>query len=49
MIPCGAKRREELQAAPTNETLERRLSDADKLFAAPTPADFAPTPAFTRI
>ncbi len=33
---------EEWRAAPTEEVLERRLSDADKLFAAPTPADFAP-------
>lgn len=32
---------EELQAAPTAETMERRLSDADVLFAAQNPVDYA--------
>jgi hypothetical protein len=39
----GARRAyEELKAAPSEEALERKLADADKLFPAPTPADFAP-------
>jgi len=37
----------ELQAAPTEATMERRIADAATLFAAPTPADYAP--AFTRM
>jgi hypothetical protein len=34
---------EELKASPSEEAMERKLADADKLFPAPTPADFAPT------
>ena len=33
---------EELQAAPSEETMERRLADAATLFAAPTPMAYAP-------
>ncbi len=33
---------EELQAAPTEGSMERRLADASVLFAPPTPVDYAP-------
>ncbi|MBA2712518.1 MAG: hypothetical protein H0U55_03060 [Rubrobacteraceae bacterium] len=33
---------EELKAAPSEESMERNLADADKFFPVPTPADFAP-------
>ena len=33
---------EELRAAPSEESMERKLEDADKLFPAPTAQDFAP-------
>jgi hypothetical protein len=33
---------EELKAAPTEESMERNLTDADKFFPVPSPSDFAP-------
>jgi hypothetical protein len=42
MGPGARGAHEELKAAPSEESMERKLADADKLFPAPTPADFAP-------
>jgi hypothetical protein len=42
VAPGMREAHEEYRAAPSEETLERRLTDAETLFAAPTAQDFAP-------
>ena len=43
VAPEAGEAHEELRTAPSEEALERRHSDADRLIAAPDASDFAPT------